>query len=151
MAYTKQTWDSNSIFNPTRMNHIEDGIESADISNQGFTLPGTAGTLALQSEVPQTKNFFYGQQEADYSVDIAEDGVYLLITCTATGGGAYFDGATVYIGGLQDRTNHVFWYAPITDVGYNSIISATYNSSTQKYVFALTHSSTNRFIIIRLY
>lgn len=29
MAYSKQTWDTNSIFNPTRMNHIEDGIESA--------------------------------------------------------------------------------------------------------------------------
>ena len=29
MAYSKQTWDTTSIFNPTRMNHIEDGIESA--------------------------------------------------------------------------------------------------------------------------
>lgn len=30
MAYSKQTWDTTSIFNPTRMNHIEDGIYSAD-------------------------------------------------------------------------------------------------------------------------
>lgn len=30
MAYSKQTWDTTSIFNPTRMNHIEDGIEGAD-------------------------------------------------------------------------------------------------------------------------
>ena len=29
MAYEKQTWNTSSIFNPTRMNHIEDGI--ADI------------------------------------------------------------------------------------------------------------------------
>ena len=29
MAYTKQTWDTTSIFNPTRMNHIEDGIAEA--------------------------------------------------------------------------------------------------------------------------
>lgn len=29
MAYEKQTWDTTSFVNPTRMNHIEDGIESA--------------------------------------------------------------------------------------------------------------------------
>ncbi len=26
MAYSKQTWDTTSYVNPTRMNHIEDGI-----------------------------------------------------------------------------------------------------------------------------
>lgn len=29
MAYSKQTWDTTSYVNPTRMNHIEDGIEQA--------------------------------------------------------------------------------------------------------------------------
>lgn len=29
MAYTKQTWDTTSYVNPTRMNHIEDGIYSS--------------------------------------------------------------------------------------------------------------------------
>lgn len=29
MAYDKQTWDMQSHINPTRMNHIEDGIASA--------------------------------------------------------------------------------------------------------------------------
>lgn len=29
MAYPKQTWDTSSYVNPTRMNHIEDGIKSA--------------------------------------------------------------------------------------------------------------------------
>lgn len=33
MAYSKQTWDTTSIFNPTRMNHIEDGIESASTAD----------------------------------------------------------------------------------------------------------------------
>ena len=28
MAYSKQTWDTTSYVNPTRMNHIEDGIDS---------------------------------------------------------------------------------------------------------------------------
>lgn len=30
MAYDKQTWNTTSYVNPTRMNHIEDGIEAAD-------------------------------------------------------------------------------------------------------------------------
>ena len=32
MAYSKQTWDTTSYVNPTRMNHIEDGIEG--VSNE---------------------------------------------------------------------------------------------------------------------
>ena len=30
MAYSKQTWDTTSYVNPTRMNHIEQGIYDAD-------------------------------------------------------------------------------------------------------------------------
>ena len=30
MAYSKQTWDTTSYVNPTRMNHIEDGIAGVD-------------------------------------------------------------------------------------------------------------------------
>lgn len=30
MAYSKQTWDTTSYVNPTRMNHIEEGIEGVD-------------------------------------------------------------------------------------------------------------------------
>ena len=40
MAYSKQTWDTTSYVNPTRMNHMEDGIESADFSNGG-SITGT--------------------------------------------------------------------------------------------------------------
>ena len=32
MAYSKQTWDTTSYVNPTRMNHMENGIESASNS-----------------------------------------------------------------------------------------------------------------------
>ena len=35
MAYTKQTWDTNSDFTPTRMNHIEDGIYNTDLTKGG--------------------------------------------------------------------------------------------------------------------
>lgn len=30
MAYSKQTWDTTSYVNPTRMNHIEDGIANVN-------------------------------------------------------------------------------------------------------------------------
>ena len=35
MAYSKQTWDTTSYVNPTRMNHIEDGIASVDAVSSG--------------------------------------------------------------------------------------------------------------------
>lgn len=38
--YSKQTWDTTSIFNPTRMNHIEQGIYDADL-REGGTIGGT--------------------------------------------------------------------------------------------------------------
>jgi len=31
MAYSKQTWDTTSYVNPTRMNHIEQGIYDTDL------------------------------------------------------------------------------------------------------------------------
>lgn len=40
MAYSKQTWDTTSYVNPTRMNHIEDGIANADLTSGG-TIDGT--------------------------------------------------------------------------------------------------------------
>lgn len=40
MAYSKQIWDTTSYVNPTRMNHIEDGIASADLTSGG-TVNGT--------------------------------------------------------------------------------------------------------------
>lgn len=39
MAYSKQTWDTSSYVNPTRMNHIEDGIEG--VSNEIDNLDAT--------------------------------------------------------------------------------------------------------------
>ena len=44
MAYDKQIWDTNSIFNPTRMNHIENGIESASPKISEFNVTIGAGT-----------------------------------------------------------------------------------------------------------
>ena len=40
MSYTKQTWDTTSFVNPTRMNHIEDGIDNALPKDSGGTVNG---------------------------------------------------------------------------------------------------------------
>ena len=45
MAYTKQTWDTTSYVNPTRMNHIEDGIANAMTSD-------TQGVLGAKNLLP---------------------------------------------------------------------------------------------------
>lgn len=39
MSYSKQTWDTTSYVNPTRMNHIEDGIDGA-LPKDGGTMTG---------------------------------------------------------------------------------------------------------------
>ena len=42
MAYSKQTWDTTSYVNPTRMNHIEDGIKSVDNNSLKVTQTPTS-------------------------------------------------------------------------------------------------------------
>ena len=49
MSYTKQTWDTNSYVNPTRMNHIEDGIDQA-LPKDGGSMTGDL-TLGKASTV----------------------------------------------------------------------------------------------------
>ena len=48
-AYTKQTWDTTSIFNPTRMNHIEQGIYDAS-TNIVDNLTSTDATSSLSAK-----------------------------------------------------------------------------------------------------
>lgn len=53
MAYSKQTWDTTSYVNPTRMNHIEDGIASADLTSGGTI----NGNLNINYPSPSTSNY----------------------------------------------------------------------------------------------
>ena len=46
MAYSKQTWDTNSVFNPTRMNHMEDGIYDAEANYVDVTVTTNANGYA---------------------------------------------------------------------------------------------------------
>ena len=47
MAYSKQTWDTTSYVNPTRMNHIEDGI--ADCATKSDLDGTTIGVAVITS------------------------------------------------------------------------------------------------------
>ena len=46
MAYSKQTWNVNSDFTPTRMNHIEEGIENIKYITAYTISPNTNETWA---------------------------------------------------------------------------------------------------------
>lgn len=54
-AYTKQTWDTTSVFNPTRMNHIEQGIYDAS-TNIVDNLTSTDATKALSAKQGKVLN-----------------------------------------------------------------------------------------------
>ena len=56
-AYTKQTWDTTSVFNPTRMNHIEEGIygASTNIADNLTTDDSTKCLSAKQGKVLNDK------------------------------------------------------------------------------------------------
>lgn len=61
MAYSKQTWDTTSYVNPTRMNHIEDGIEECSqnevlTKTVTLTIPAnqTGGTILTSAVFDNT-------------------------------------------------------------------------------------------------
>ena len=55
MAYSKQTWDTTSYVNPTRMNHIEDGIESASTATGTEYSSGVSVKEAIDSKANSTR------------------------------------------------------------------------------------------------
>jgi len=58
MAYEKQTWDTNSFVNPTRMNHIESGIEA----NSNSVDELTQGASDMSTEIIGIKQNIVDQQ-----------------------------------------------------------------------------------------
>ena len=56
MAYSKQTWDTTSVFNPTRMNHMEQGIEDASIFEQIDSIEYTETVNASTQTLVQVPN-----------------------------------------------------------------------------------------------
>lgn len=55
MAYSKQTWDTTSYVNPTRMNHIEDGIASASTADGTDYSSGVSVKEAIDSKANSTR------------------------------------------------------------------------------------------------
>lgn len=55
MAYSKQTWDTTSYVNPTRMNHIEQGIYDGSVKADKTDSIGVSVTAA-QSDVTISVN-----------------------------------------------------------------------------------------------
>ena len=58
MAYSKQTWDTTSYVNPTRMNHIEDGIYDASraINPSNVSLTLTSGNNLSINKIDVRRN-----------------------------------------------------------------------------------------------
>ena len=60
MAYSKQTWDTTSYVNPTRMNHIEDGIAGVD-TKTASDIPYSSGVSVAEMirVIPLTENISF--------------------------------------------------------------------------------------------
>lgn len=73
MAYSKQTWDTTSYVNPTRMNHIEDGIEAVDGK--------TKLTSLVNLSVNLTTNYFI---IAGITNEQNQDGIHVYISTSSS-------------------------------------------------------------------
>ena len=63
MAYSKQTWDTTSYVNPTRMNHIEDGIydvsakvEKKYTNTESYDFPKKASEISGSNDIYTVQN-----------------------------------------------------------------------------------------------
>lgn len=67
MAYEKQTWDTTSFVNPTRLNHIEDGIKEVEESTysvrSAFVSQATPRVVKGLSNGGYCMMFVYGNGE----------------------------------------------------------------------------------------
>ena len=59
MAYSKQTWDTTSYVNPTRMNHIEDGIYDNSIGSQWEYIAVGNRNICVRKMGAVTQFFFW--------------------------------------------------------------------------------------------
>lgn len=73
MAYEKQTWDTTSFVNPTRMNHIEDGIEEASngigaLETEVSELSETISQQIIAEDVTPTETTINGNFAINYNI-----------------------------------------------------------------------------------
>ena len=70
MAYSKQTWDTTSYVNPTRMNHIEQGIYDAS------TATGTeySSGVSVKDKIDSMETVSTGSATLNPNLDLASGG-----------------------------------------------------------------------------
>jgi len=73
-AYTKQTWDTTSIFNPSRMNHIEQGIYDASTNVNDVNVYATQDNKVVLRVNNKVVDLYL---EANVSGAISADGIQL--------------------------------------------------------------------------
>ena len=78
MAYSKQTWDTTSYVNPTRMNHIEDGIADnsfeSDSNANGYYMKFADGTMICGKTITFANVPFTSQWGSLYESDLMDLG-----------------------------------------------------------------------------
>lgn len=88
MAYSKQTWDTTSYVNPTRMNHIENGIESASTAagtdySSGVSVKDKLDAITNKNEVVAIPNI--GQNKT-LKITLADNDTFCVITLVGAQG-----------------------------------------------------------------
>ena len=94
MSYTKQTWHTGDTITDTKLNHMEDGIESAS--------GGGGSTFVITAT--------YDEQEDTVNLDKTWNEIKT----------AYDNGSMILIHGSLDIEGALSWYAnPVVEIGHN--------------------------------
>lgn len=88
MAYSKQTWDTSSYFNPTRMNRIEQGIYDASTAtgteySSGVSVKDKIDAITNKNEVVAIPNI--GQNKT-LKITLADNDTFCVITLVGSQG-----------------------------------------------------------------
>lgn len=144
MAYSKQTWDTTSFVTPTKMNHIEDGIEAveneipaniSDLSDVAITTPTNGQILKYDSSASKWKNANESSGGLlPHLIINSETGA----TVTATLGGTTYT-ATETSTGIYEVDVNAFGFYTITMVkGVDEVIKTLMVDTVKVYTITVT-------------
>lgn len=159
MSYTKQTWDTTSYVNPTRMNHIEDGIKenSDNINGPAFTEAATRANInsdeSLFTILGKIKKFFTDLKAVAFSGAASDVKMSDGVTSVESAINNIFHIESVSVadhaivandGGFAVNCPVVSGKTPVfarykTTTGYNVVFATTplYRSSTDAWIVSL--------------
>lgn len=121
MAYSKQTWDTTSYVNPTRMNHIEDGIASASTADgtdysSGVSVKDKIDEKANSSDLNGFKVIY--REETNQPDVVYINAQYHTYLVTSFGGGTNIQVAIVSFRSNSDYTVQQLVGSGVTSNGY---------------------------------